>query len=144
MRTKWTEECDTTARRASRTYFPNVSFVLLCNQQCLPHPALNPPPTLFPVPVFPIPFITHCVASEIFIYFYAHSLALALFRHLSRSFGRHNLLTEMENIFDRRSRGGGGEEGKRTRQTRAPILAKVKRAHTDRQEKRRRWGEGGK
>jgi len=50
----------------------------------------------------------------------------------------------MENIFDRRSRGGGGEEGKRTRQTRAPILAKVKRAHTDRQEKRRRWGEGGK
>lgn len=155
MKTEWTEECDTTRRegRSSRTYFPNVSFVLLCNQQCLPHPTpkFPPPPTHHSLAQLteppsvgfsfsqPFPFHLLPTASRLkfsFI-FYAHSLALArCLEQPSRSFGRHNLLTEMENIFDRRPRGGWGKKDAADTRT---NTAKVKRAHTDRLPKRWHW-----
>lgn len=62
-----------------------------------------------PIPIYILPTASRLKFSFIF---YAHSLPLPFFLCLaSRSFGRHNLLTEMENIFDRptgRGRGGKG------------------------------------
>lgn len=127
------------------------SSYCVTNNVCHTRPPNSPPPTHHSLAQLteppsvgfsfsqPFPFHLLPTASRLkfsFI-FYAHSLALArCLEQPSRSFGRHNLLTEMENIFDRRPRGGWGKKDAADTRT---NTAKVKRAHTDRLPKRWHW-----